>query len=80
MAGRILESLSLVLTQIRYWFLVPTSRKPVLTQSKSVTSISAKMSFLQAIIISGLIGNSINGKRLRIFARYKFVWQTTLSD
>ena len=80
MAGRIPESLSLVLTQIGYWFLEPTSREPVQTQSKSVLTISAKMSFLQALLISGLIGNSINGKRLRIFARYKFVRQTTLSD
>ena len=77
MAGGIPESLSLVLTQIGSWFLVPTSREPTLTHSKSVTTISAKMSFLQALITSGLIGNSINEKCLTIFAKYKFVWQTT---
>jgi hypothetical protein len=79
MAEGIPENLSWVLTQIGYWFLVPTSREPPVTPSKSVTTISAKMSFLQALITSELIGNSIHGKLLRIGARYKFVRQTTLS-
>ncbi len=79
MAGGIPESLCLVLTHIWGWLLVPTSQEPALTPSQSLTTIAAKMSFLQALITSGLIDNSIHGKRLRLDARQHCVRQTALS-
>lgn len=73
------ESLSLVLTKVRCQFLASTSQEPVLTLRKSLTAISAKMSFLQSLITSGLIDNSIHGKNLRVCVTQELVRQTALS-